>query len=413
MGKRLTVFLTIVGFMLAIGIGTASSEEAIKVGASVPITGPYATTGQTMLHAVQMAADDYNAQGGLVGRKIEVIVGDVGDTSAENVKAVAERLIAAGSNMVITGWDSLTDAAVKAYAPYDVPYLAGPAEVVYSDTIEAGMPETNNVFEYCWDELTYAHTLMVELFRIPKKINWTPPNKNIAVLRVDIPYTMLPSNKFMEMAKAAGYKVVIDEISQFGRVDWGTMLTKIERAKPSYIILMLLDPTDTARFQIQFHEKFAKKGFPAIIVSQYSPSVPEYMTLTGKDISHGVIYMGGAIRFWEPKVGEYVKRWEARYNEKPFDIYAVLTRDGFDIWGQAVRRAGCVECYDEVNRLIRESPYEGMWGTYVFGPHDQTAIYGEYLLPVDWLQIRNGEHLQVYPDRYKVADYEKPPWIKD
>ncbi|MBW2618772.1 MAG: hypothetical protein JRC92_07850, partial [Deltaproteobacteria bacterium] len=73
---------------------------------------------------------------------------------------------------------------------------------------------------------------------------------------------------------------------------------------------------------------------------------------------------------------------------------------------------GCVDCFDKVNRLLRESVYEGLWGTYVFDPDNQTALYGEYLLAVDWLQIRNGEHLEVYPDRYKNAEYVKQPWMK-
>ena len=52
-----------------------------------------------------------------------------------------------------------------------------------------------------------------------------------------------------------------------------------------------------------------------------------------------------------------------------------------------------------------------MWGTYAFCPRDNTALFGEYFLTVDWIQLRNGKHLQAYPDRYKVADYVKPPWL--
>jgi len=390
----------------------AKAAEPIKVGAIIPLTGPYASVGQVMIRAIDMGVDEYNAKGGLLGRKLKVIRGDSGVGSAEKVTAVGERLIAAGVNVILTGYCSQTNASIKTFGKYDIPFLTGTAYHIISDAIEEGMPETINCFDYCWDEFTYTNSLLSELFEVPKKMGWTPPNKKIAVLKIDIPYTIAPADLFIKEAKKRGYDVVIDDISQFGRIDWGTLLTKIERTKPSYIFVSLLSAQDAARFQAQFHERFGKKGLDAIIVHQYAPSSPEWLSLTGKEAAEGVIYICGAIRRNEPRVADYLKRWEAKYNERPFDVYAIQTRDGFEIWAQAVKRAGCVECYDKVVRLIRESIYEGLWGNYVFNPKDNTVLHGEYLVPLEWQQFRNGKPVLVYPDKSKEADFQKPPWIK-
>ncbi|MBW2619426.1 MAG: ABC transporter substrate-binding protein, partial [Deltaproteobacteria bacterium] len=291
-------------------------------------------------------------------------------------------------------------------------YLASTANHHFSDAVERGLPGTDNCFEVCWDEYAYSLSMMDHLFMIPQKMGWTPPNKKIAMVKVDLPYCVDPADRFRELAEPKGYEFVIDEITQFGKVDWGSILTKIERAKPSYILLFLLDPTDSARFQTQFHDRFGKKGLPAIINYQYTPMIPEFLELTGKEAAEGIVYMGVAIREQDPVVQDYLKRWDAKFHERPLDGYAVMTRDSFDVWATAVKKVGCVECYDQIIRKIRGSLNRGMWGTYVFAPHDQTAIYGEELIPVDWMQIRDGKHLQTFPDQWKMTEYQKPPWIK-
>ena len=404
--------LIITALVITFCCGSALAADPIKLGAAIPETGPYASVGQTMLRAYEMAADEYNAQGGLLGRPIKIISGDVSDCLSENTTAVAERLIAAGVDMVNTGYDSFSNANIKTYGKYDVPYLTGTAFHIVSDAIEEGMPQTNNCFEYVWDELSYGKNLLDELFEAPKKMGWTPPNKKIAVIKVDFSYAMAPADLFIEGAKAMGYEVVMDEVIQFGKIDFGTILSKIERLQPSFIFFTDPAPDDAARFQIQFYDRFAKKGLEAIVVSQYAPSTPEYMELVGKEKAEGVIYMGGSVRQWLPPNKAFLDRWVAKYNEEPFDPYALICYDGVQLWAQAVKRVGDVKNYQEVCRLMRESVYDGLWGTYVFEPKDQTALYGEYLLAVDWVQIRNGVYLEVYPDRYKNAEYVKQPWMK-
>ena len=404
--------IIIISVILTFFCGPALAADEIIVGASCPLTGPYASVGQTMLHAYELAVDELNAQGGLLEKKVKLISGDVGDMSAESTMAVAERLVAAGCDMINTGYDSTTNANIKVYGKYEIPYLTGQAFHVVSTAIAEGMPGTNNCFLYVWDQRAHGRSLLEELFAAPKKMGWTPPNKKIAVITVDFAYSREPADMLIERATSMGYEVVMDEMVQWGKVDFGTILSKIEREKPSFLFFADPVPEDSARFAMQFYDRFAGKGQETLVAMQYSPGVPEFMELVGAEKAEGIIYIGGSIRGWLPENKKYLDRWETRYNERPFDVYALASYDGFQIWVQAVKRAGDVKNYQKVCRLIRESVYEGLWGTYVFNPVNQTAIYGEYLLPVDWIQIRNGKHLLVFPERYKTADYVKQPWMK-
>jgi branched-chain amino acid transport system substrate-binding protein len=54
----------------------ALGQQPIKLGVVVPQTGPMALESQEMLAATQIAVEDVNADGGVVGRKVEMVVRD-------------------------------------------------------------------------------------------------------------------------------------------------------------------------------------------------------------------------------------------------------------------------------------------------------------------------------------------------
>src|SRR5262245_25188268 len=77
--------LTLVAGLLA---ASAQTPPPVKVGFSSAMTGPSAITGEGVKWAAQMLADEYNAKGGIMGRKIELYFGDNAGTPGEAVSAV-------------------------------------------------------------------------------------------------------------------------------------------------------------------------------------------------------------------------------------------------------------------------------------------------------------------------------------
>lgn len=70
----------------------ARGEQAIKVGVVVPMTGPMALEAQEMLAATQIAVEDINAEGGVLGRKVETVIRD-SEFKPEVAKRKATELI--------------------------------------------------------------------------------------------------------------------------------------------------------------------------------------------------------------------------------------------------------------------------------------------------------------------------------
>ena len=91
--------------VLALGLvigPVAADAQVIKIAAGVPLTGPLAKQGQEVANAVKLAADQWNAKGGVLGRKIEVLEAD--DQGNPQVGVAAAEKVAADAAVMAAVW---------------------------------------------------------------------------------------------------------------------------------------------------------------------------------------------------------------------------------------------------------------------------------------------------------------------
>ncbi len=70
--KILLIFLIFV----CVFVGGIKAEDTIKIGIAGPMTGDQAKMGMDFRNAVTLAVEEWNARGGVLGKKIELIIGD-------------------------------------------------------------------------------------------------------------------------------------------------------------------------------------------------------------------------------------------------------------------------------------------------------------------------------------------------
>jgi branched-chain amino acid transport system substrate-binding protein len=93
----------IAGALLLLGLSTgAVAQSAIKIAVGAPLTGPLAKMGQEVANAVKLAAEEWNAKGGVLGRKIEVVEAD--DQGNPQIGVAAAEKVAADPAVVATVW---------------------------------------------------------------------------------------------------------------------------------------------------------------------------------------------------------------------------------------------------------------------------------------------------------------------
>src|SRR5262249_10990308 len=99
-------------------------QPSIKIGVIEPLTGAFAASGTYVVNGARIAADEVNAKGGVIGRKLELVIQDNKSNPTEAV-AVAEKLIVRDKAPVLMGaWGSgFTLAVMPKLMEYKVPML--------------------------------------------------------------------------------------------------------------------------------------------------------------------------------------------------------------------------------------------------------------------------------------------------
>ena len=109
---------------LALVASAAWAQDSVKVGVSEPLTGAFAASGNYVTQGAQLAAEAINKSGGVLGKKLELVVEDNKSNPTEAVDT-AERLIVKDKVPVLMGaWSStLTLAVMPKLEEYKVPML--------------------------------------------------------------------------------------------------------------------------------------------------------------------------------------------------------------------------------------------------------------------------------------------------
>src|SRR3954465_8593427 len=102
----------------------AMAQDTIKIGVTQPLTGAFAASGNYVAQGAKIAEEAVNAAGGVLGRKIQLVIEDNKSNPTETV-ATAEKLIAKDKVPVLIGaWSStLTLAVMPKLEEYKVPMI--------------------------------------------------------------------------------------------------------------------------------------------------------------------------------------------------------------------------------------------------------------------------------------------------
>lgn len=94
----------VMALILALSSGASSvhAQQTIKVAVGAPLTGQLAKQGQEVANAAQLAVDEWNAKGGVLGKKIELVKAD--DGGNPQVGVAAGEKVAADSEIVGAVW---------------------------------------------------------------------------------------------------------------------------------------------------------------------------------------------------------------------------------------------------------------------------------------------------------------------
>jgi len=406
MKMSLGVGLGIIGLFFLFFMGmvgsppAANSAEPIKIGVPYPMAGPYANDGAEIIAGVEMAVEEINKAGGLLGRPLKILTADTKVLSPEDVDTAAKILDRDGADVFIAGYQNYP--ACLVFGQFDKIYISNDANSAFREAYLKDPKKYQYVIQTAGVEANYgrdAFRTMTQL--LPYKVQ----SKKVAIFTVENDYTMNISRSFKKAAQDGGYEVVLDELHPWGTTEFGVQLAKI-RGQDLLVFASIIDLREAAAFM----REFLKHPSNSLVYYQYCPSIPEFLDVVGND-ANGIVWQIGIA----PIPGERANAWTKRYFEKfkrnPGFGQAVALYDSVMIWANAVKKVGKIDQKAIVQTIIG-TEYQGISGRYVFDPKDHYAKQAYGYVPMHFYQIQDGKNVLLFLGDHPEGKFKTPPWIK-
>ena len=389
------------GMPLAIG-----AQETIKVGAPLPMTGPYAGDGIGYYQGVKYAVDEINAAGGLLGRQLELVRFDTQDFAPERVMQAADHLVGREKvDAIHAGWAGWGQ-DVRAYGKYEVPTFVLNASISAVKVFQENPKKYSNWFQMNDIE----RNLAVDLFDVMEHLPYTYPNKKVAVITADDSWGTESGNGVKDRAKEKGWEVAVDEVVPYGTREWGPVLTKIRVANPAWIYVEIVSAPEN----MTFFRQFIKAPTQSLINLGYGISPPDVLGNMGQEADGLLGYFLGIPGPKAPTADAdaWLKKFRKKFGNEPaantFPTYV-----GVKWWAKAVEKVGDVKNYQAICANIASTPYTDVAGRKLWFDQDHKAPIESW--PIAHLQGQNAELVTIYTGpgkKYLNYKFQVPRWIK-
>jgi len=413
--KKALKLLLVVTLMIAgtsyFAFGGKEEKEAatIKVGGLAPLTGYMASDGNDMAKGLKMAVKEINDQGGLLGRKLELILYDTEELLSETFAAAAEKLIMRDKvDVLIAGYSG--EAGPDTFGKYDVPYLYNEGSLACVEIHRANAEEYWNVFMTCDHSLNFGRFAFDMVQAMADRAGYKFPNKKLAIVWGGWNWDKMYAEGFGKRAEEKGWEVVYNTETTVETTEWGGVLVNIRASNPSIIFFGVWGSGAPATFLRQFKEN----PIDALIVYNQCTVNPEFLNILGEEADgpidqsyHGVLPT--------PAGKAWLERYKEMFGEEHTGLMDVVTYDELMMWAAAVKRVGKADDYRAVAKAIQENPYKGIAGTYRFNEDRYAPVTPD--LPMFAYQYQGGKRVLIglisqEPVFVEGTKFQIPSWIK-
>jgi branched-chain amino acid transport system substrate-binding protein len=379
----LTVLTALLGLiaLAPLGAAPAAAQETIKVGLIDPLTGGSSFYGQSLLRGAQLAIDEANAKGGVLGKKIELVVEDDRSVPADGTSA-AIKLITRDNVVAILGtFNSSVSLAVGDVARrYGVPQIITSA--VADSITEKNDPAKPWVFRASSRSSDQAVAIVGYLVDVAKV-------KNTVLLEDATDFGTSCGGEVKKDAERRGLKILGTERFNPGETNFYSVLTKVRAMTPESVVICGLI-TEGAQILRQAQDL----GLKAVFIGNTAFNNDKLLELA-KDAAEGMVanatYEATSKR---AAAREFTEKYRAKFNEFP-QYTAAQGYDAALALIDAIKRAGGPD-REKVRAALAStknlSRVES--GPLTFDPKGQAKDF-----KFSYVQFKGGKRILVYePD---------------
>lgn len=313
--------------LLGAACSTASlAAEPIKIGSIFDLTGGLNIYGLQQSRALRLAVDDINANGGLLGRKVEIVQADAQSELSKypqyaNTMVMRDRVAALFGGLTSSAREAVRPVARKSGTLY-----------FYSSLYEGGVCD--------------SHTFITgpsASQQLSVLIKWAVQKygKRIYVMAADYNFGTISASWVREYAKQLGAEVIGAEFLPMTVTDYSATVQKIEAAKPDFVFALPVGANQTG-----FMEQFAAAGLKKRmgLVSTNFGSGNQQVVVSPAATEGVVVSLPYLETIDTPENKAFKAAWHRTWgNKEPIIEAAVDVWNAAQLWAAAVRKAGTTE----------------------------------------------------------------------
>lgn len=382
LGRKILVLTTVLSLIFSLAFAGCAKKEAtkeeakepevIKIGVVTPLTGDVATFGQSTKKAAEMAVEEINAAGGVLGKKIELVIEDDRNDPKETANVV-RKLIDQDKVVAIIG--SLTSKCSLAGMP-----IANSKKVPMISNASTN-PKVTLTGPYAF------RVCFIDDFQgqVMAKFAYEDLGARKAAVLYDIgnDYTKGLAEFFVKSFKELGGEIVAEETYQQTDNDFNAQLTSIKAKNPDVIFL-----PDYYQKVSLIAKQARGLGIQATFLGGDGWDSPELVKLGGDAVEGGYFSNHYSQQDPDPKTQEFIKKFEEKYGEKP-DALAALAYDAVYFLVEGIKKAGKVDSVairDAIEQVGKEG-FSGVTGKFTID-ENRNPIKAAVVLKVEGGQFK-------------------------
>lgn len=313
----------------------------------------------------ELAVEEVNASGGLLGKKLEVVARDDGANPGDAVR-VADELVTREGVALLTG-TFLSNVGLA------VTEFAGKKQVFFL----ASEPLTDKITWQDGNRYTFrlrASTYMQVAMLIPAAV--AAKKKRWAIIYPNYEYGQSAAATFKELLKKAQPDVefVAEQAAPLGRIDAGAVLQAVDDAKPDAIFNVTF-ATDLAKLA---REGATRGVFKDRFVISLLGGEPEYLDPLKADTPAGWVVTGypwNAIDI--PAHKTFLAAYQKRWNDYP-RLGSVVGYTTIKSLAAGIAKAGSTDT-EKLIAAFRGLKLEGPFGAFEYRASDHQATMGAFV----------------------------------
>jgi branched-chain amino acid transport system substrate-binding protein len=333
--------LFVISVIAAAALGATTAAADIRIGVAGPMTGPIAWFGEQYLRATGMAVENLNAAGGVLGQKLELIMGD-DFCDPDQAVAVARKLASDGVALVVGHFCSHSSiAAARVYEEAGILQIA-PGSASAKLTDEGGP----NVFRVCGRDDRQGTMVGDYLAEY-----WA--DKEIAILDDGTTWGAGVADGVRRRLRELGVRVAMDETFTPGEEEYSDLVSRMQAAG-----IDVFFPGGLHRETGLIFRQVRDRGYDLRLVSSSSSATGDFPMIAGPGLE-GTVMAAATDARDTPEAAEVLAQFRAQgYEPLGYTLYAYAA---VQVWAQAVEAAGTLDL-DAVVDVMHSHQFDTVLG---------------------------------------------------